>query len=69
MEKLNVKNVIISKQGENSENYEKFKQIVKKKKIKVIVVKKRRWNNNWKRIKNSDYMAKKRANTGKYFKQ
>lgn len=35
---LNVKNVIISKQYENSENYQKFKQIVKVKKIKIIIV-------------------------------
>lgn len=41
MEKLKVKNVIIAKQIENSENYEKFLKIVKEKKIKLIVVKKR----------------------------
>lgn len=38
MEKLKVGQVIISKQGENSENYRKFKQIVKEKKIKVTAV-------------------------------
>lgn len=40
MENIKVGQVIISKQGENSENYEKFKEIIKKKKIKVVVVKK-----------------------------
>ena len=40
MEELRVGQVIISKQGEDSENYQKFKEIVKKKKIKVVVVKK-----------------------------
>ena len=39
MEELKVKKVIISKQGEDSENYRKFKKIVKKNKIKIIVVK------------------------------
>lgn len=38
MEELKVENVIISKQTENSENYEEFKQIIKNKKINVIVV-------------------------------
>lgn len=38
MEELKVKNVIIAKQPEDSENYQKFKQIVKKKKINVIIV-------------------------------
>lgn len=42
MQELKVQNVIICKQGENSENYEKFKEIVKQKKIKVTVVNKRR---------------------------
>ena len=42
LEQLKVKKVIINKQGEDSENYEEFKNIIKKKKIKVIVVKKRR---------------------------
>ena len=39
MRELKVKTVIISKQGEVSENYEEFKKIVNEKKIKVIVVK------------------------------
>ena len=39
IEKLNVKNVIIAKQKENSENYEKFLEIIKQKHIKVILVK------------------------------
>lgn len=38
MNNLNVKNVIISKQSENSENYQRFKEIVKKKRIKVAIV-------------------------------
>ena len=41
MEKLKVKTVIISTQGEISENYERFKDIVKKKKIKVLIVNKK----------------------------
>lgn len=40
MEELKVGQVIISKQGEDSENYKRFKQIVKEKKIKVKVVNK-----------------------------
>ena len=40
MEKLEVDKVIICKQEKESENYQKFKQIVKSKKIKVINVKK-----------------------------
>lgn len=39
LEELNVKTVIISRQGEISENYEKFLEIVKQKNIKVLVVK------------------------------
>ena len=39
MEKIKVRNVIICKQGENSENYKKFKEIVKKKGINIILVK------------------------------
>lgn len=39
MEKIKVKNVIICKQGENSQNYKEFKEIVKKKRINVILVK------------------------------
>ena len=38
LEKIKVKNVIISKQGMSCENYERFKRIVNKKKINVIVV-------------------------------
>ena len=40
MDELKVKKVLISKQGEDSENYRKFKDIVKEKKIKVILVEK-----------------------------
>lgn len=39
MEKIKVKNVIICKQGENSKNYEKFKEIAKKKIMNIIFVK------------------------------
>lgn len=39
MENLKVQNVVISKQGENSENFNKFRQIVEEKQINVIVVK------------------------------
>jgi competence protein ComEC len=39
MEKIKVKNVIIAKQFEKSNNYERFKRIVKNKKIKVIIAK------------------------------
>ena len=39
LEKLKVKRAIISKQGENSENYETFLEIVKRQNIKVLVVK------------------------------
>lgn len=38
MEELSIKNVIIGKQFELSENYEEFLKIVKEKKIKVYVV-------------------------------
>lgn len=38
MEELNINTVIISKQCENSDNYEKFKEIVNQKNIKVAVV-------------------------------
>lgn len=38
MENIKVKNVIIGKQPENSENYQKFKETVKNKKINVIIV-------------------------------
>lgn len=40
LEKLTVKTVIIAKQGENSSNYQKFKQILKEKKMKVVIVEK-----------------------------
>lgn len=40
MEKLKVKSAIISKQGVICENYRKFKEIVKKKNIEVIIVNK-----------------------------
>ena len=40
MENFKVDQVIISKQGEYSENYKKFKEIVNKKKIKVIFIEK-----------------------------
>lgn len=39
IERLNVENVIISKQKEDSENYKKFIEIVKQKRVNVIVVK------------------------------
>lgn len=68
MKELKVDKVIICKQGEESENYQTFKKIVMEKKIKVLVVKKRRWTNNWKRFKNSNFMAKERTNRGKYSK-
>ena len=38
MEELKVKNVVLGKQFETCENYEKFIKIVKEKKMKVIVV-------------------------------
>ncbi len=38
MEELKVRNVVIGKQFETCENYEKFIKIVKEKNIKVIVV-------------------------------
>ena len=40
LEKIKVDKVIISKQGEDSENYQEFKRITKEKKIEVSVVKK-----------------------------
>lgn len=39
MDKLNVKNVIISRQGKVSENYKTFLSIVKEKKVNVIYIK------------------------------
>lgn len=38
MEEIKVKNVIISKQGEVSENYQKFLEIVKEKKTNLLIV-------------------------------
>ena len=38
MDELKVKTVVISKQGEDSINYQKFKEIVKRKKIKVMII-------------------------------
>ena len=40
MQELKVGQIIISQQPEDSENYQKFKNIVKQKKIKVVVVNK-----------------------------
>lgn len=40
MEKVKVKNIIISEQAENSENYERFKKLMINKKIRLIEVKK-----------------------------
>ena len=40
MEELKVGQVIISKQGEDSDNYKKFKEIVKRKRIRVQIVNK-----------------------------
>ena len=37
LQNIKVEKVIICKQGENSDNYEEFKNIVKEKKIKVII--------------------------------
>ena len=45
MEELKVGEVIISKQGEESENYQKFKEIVKKKNIKVKILEYKDQNN------------------------
>lgn len=39
MEELKVRNAVISKQGENSNNYRQFLEIAKTKRVKVIVVK------------------------------
>ena len=38
MEELNVGTAVISRQGKSSQNYEKFKKIIKDKRIKVLVV-------------------------------
>ena len=40
IKKLKVKNIIISRQGEISENYKRFEEIVRKKKTKLIIVNK-----------------------------
>lgn len=40
IKKLNVKNIIISKQGENSNNYKEFLEIIKDKNINIMQVKK-----------------------------
>ena len=40
LEKMSVDNVIISKQYENSENYQKFIKIIKQRKVNVIVINK-----------------------------
>ena len=40
MKELSVGKIIISKQGEESENYQKFKELIKERKIKVQVVNK-----------------------------
>ena len=42
LEELKVDKVIICKQEEDSQNYQRFKSIVKEKKLEVIIVKKRR---------------------------
>ena len=42
LEHLKVEHVIISKQEEDSENYQELKNIVNKRKIKLIIVKRRR---------------------------
>ena len=38
LEKLKVKNIVISKQGKNSKNFETLLKIVQNKKVKVIIV-------------------------------
>ena len=40
LENLKVKNIIISRQGENSENLEKFSELIQGKKVNLIIVKK-----------------------------
>jgi len=57
MENLKVKKVIISRQGKESLNYQKFKQIVNQKKIQVIEVKKRRQIANRKKLTNRNFVA------------
>ena len=62
LEELKVKNVIISKQAEDSENFQKFKQIVNKRKIPVIIVESKAFDNSKKQnnnsIKNVDIICK-----------
>ena len=40
LEEIKVKNIAVCHQGKNSENYQKYKKIIKEKNIKDIVVKK-----------------------------
>ncbi len=62
LEELKVKNVIISKQAEDSENFQKFKQIVNKRKIPAIIVGSKASDNSKKQnnnsIKNVDIICK-----------
>ena len=62
LEELKVKNVIISKQAEDSENFQKFKQIVNKRKILVTIVGSNTFDNSKKQnnnsIKNVDIICK-----------
>ncbi len=62
LEELKVKNVIISKQAEDSENFQKFKQIVNKRKIPAIIVGSNTFDNSKKQnnnsIKNVDIICK-----------
>ena len=57
MEELTVNKVVICEQGKDTENYQKFRKIVKKKNIEIIVVKKRWWAIYWKGIKNTSFVA------------
>jgi len=66
MNELKVDNVIISRQGKDSSNYQEFIRIINKKKINVIEVEKRRWIINWKIHKNPNFMAEERTNYRKY---
>ena len=62
LEEIKVKNVIISKQAEDSENFQKFKQIVNKRKILVTIVGSNTFDNSKKQnnnsIKNVDIICK-----------
>ena len=62
LEELKVKNVIISEQAEDSENFQKFEQIVNKRKIPVIIVESKAFDNSKKQnnnsIKNVDIICK-----------